>query len=75
MSLRVGIDIGGTFTDFALLRDGGVVLEKTLSTPDDPSRAVMTGLEQLAAREGVRCATSSRASTRSSTPPRSATTR
>ncbi|MCX5737493.1 MAG: hydantoinase/oxoprolinase family protein, partial [Proteobacteria bacterium] len=29
-----------------------VVLEKTLSTPDDPSRAVMTGLEQLAAREG-----------------------
>jgi len=53
MSGRVGIDIGGTFTDFALLRDGAVVLEKTLSTPDDPSRAVMTGLEQLAAREHV----------------------
>ncbi len=52
MSLRIGIDIGGTFTDFALLRDAGVVLEKTLSTPDDPSRAVMTGLGALAAREG-----------------------
>ncbi len=52
MSLRVGIDIGGTFTDFALLRGGDVVMAKTLSTPDDPSRAVMTGLEELAAREG-----------------------
>ena len=52
MSLRVGVDIGGTFTDFALLHDGGVVLEKTLSTPEDPSRAVMAGLEQLAARRG-----------------------
>ena len=52
MNLRIGIDIGGTFTDFALLRGADVVLEKTLSTPDDPSRAVMTGLEQLAAREG-----------------------
>ena len=53
MSWRVGIDIGGTFTDFALLRDDAVVLEKTLSTPDDPSRAVMAGLEKLAAREGL----------------------
>ncbi len=53
MSTRIGIDVGGTFTDFALLRDGAVVLEKTLSTPDDPSRAVMTGLEKLAAREGL----------------------
>jgi N-methylhydantoinase A len=51
MSLRIGIDIGGTFTDFALLRGVEVVLEKTLSTPDDPSRAVMTGLDALAARE------------------------
>jgi N-methylhydantoinase A len=51
---RVGIDVGGTFTDFAWLRaDGSVVLEKTLSTPDDPARAVLTGLEQLATRAGV----------------------
>ena len=51
--LHVGVDIGGTFTDFALLRDGEVVLEKTLSTPHDHSEAVMSGLEKLAAREAV----------------------
>jgi N-methylhydantoinase A len=52
VSWRLGVDIGGTFTDFALLRDDEIVLEKTLSTPDDPSEAVMVGLEKLAAREG-----------------------
>ena len=53
MSYRVGIDIGGTFTDFALLKGREIVLDKTLSTPEDPSIAVMTGLEQHAAREGL----------------------
>ena len=53
MTYRVGIDIGGTFTDFALLKDGDVVLEKTLSTPQDNSLAVMKGLEKLAAHEDL----------------------
>jgi N-methylhydantoinase A len=53
MSWRVGIDIGGTFTDFALQKGDGIVLEKTLSTPADRSAAVMQGLEKLAAREGL----------------------
>jgi N-methylhydantoinase A len=53
MSWRVGIDIGGTFTDFALLADGEVVLEKTLSTPGDRSLAVMQGLAKLADRRGL----------------------
>ncbi len=54
MSWRLGIDIGGTFTDFALLKDDGVVvLDKTLSTPDDRSLAVMEGIESLAAHEGL----------------------
>ena len=53
MSWRVGIDIGGTFTDFALLKGDQVVLEKTLSTPEDRSLAVMQGLEKLAEREGL----------------------
>ncbi len=53
MTYRIGIDIGGTFTDFALLRGEEVVLDKTLSTPDDHSLAVMEGLEKLAAREGT----------------------
>jgi N-methylhydantoinase A len=53
MGYRVGIDIGGTFTDFALLKGEGVVLHKTLSTPDDRSVGVMSGLEKLAALEGL----------------------
>ena len=53
MSWRVGVDIGGTFTDFALLKGEEVVLEKTLSTPLDRSEAVMEGLSRLAEREGL----------------------
>jgi len=53
MTYRVGVDIGGTFTDFALLKDDRVVLEKALSTPADRSLAVMEGLEKLARREGL----------------------
>ena len=56
MSYRVGIDIGGTFTDFALRTDAGVRLYKNLSTPEDRSQGVMTGLAALAAREGLELA-------------------
>lgn len=51
----LGIDVGGTFTDVALirLRDGWARYHKTPSTPDDPSRAVQTGIEQLLAMTGV----------------------
>lgn len=47
--IRVGIDIGGTFTDLLLVdpASGQTVVGKTLTTPDDPARAVRTGLEQL----------------------------
>lgn len=48
MGYRVGIDIGGTFTDFALLKDDEVILHKNLSTPEDRSLGVMQGLERLA---------------------------
>ena len=40
----MGIDIGGTFTDFVLQKESELVIEKTLSTPEDRSEAVMTGL-------------------------------
>jgi N-methylhydantoinase A len=50
---RVGIDIGGTFTDFALLRGSEVVLNKNLSTPQDRSVGVMSGLEKLAHTVGM----------------------
>ncbi len=43
----LGVDIGGTFTDFALISEGEVRVFKTSSTPDDPSRAVLTGLDEL----------------------------
>ena len=52
MAYRVGIDIGGTFTDFALLKGEEVVLYKNLSTPEDRSLGVMSGLERLARMEG-----------------------
>ena len=42
---RVGIDVGGTFTDFFLWSpDGGVDSAKVLSTPEDPSVGVIQGI-------------------------------
>jgi N-methylhydantoinase A len=49
MGYRVGVDVGGTFTDLICVTpDGSVVLDKTPSTLDDQSRGVMTGLGQIA---------------------------
>ena len=53
MTYRVGIDIGGTFTDFALLKGSEVILHKNLSTPEDRSEGVMQGLARLAELEGL----------------------
>jgi N-methylhydantoinase A len=51
---RIGIDVGGTFTDLvALDAAGGVTLAKAPSTPADPSLGVMDGLERLAEALGV----------------------
>jgi N-methylhydantoinase A len=45
---RVGIDIGGTFTDLLLVADdGSVVIGKTLTTPGDPSLAVESALRPV----------------------------
>ncbi|MGQ9548311.1 MAG: hydantoinase/oxoprolinase family protein [Roseiflexus sp.] len=49
----IGIDIGGTFTDFVLLRDGRVTVHKILSTPDDPARALLQGVDLLGAPAAV----------------------
>ena len=48
MGRRIGIDTGGTFTDL-VLRDGDapVSVAKVASTPDDPARAILAGLELL----------------------------
>jgi N-methylhydantoinase A len=46
--LRVAVDIGGTFTDLVLLDENRVVATgKVLTTPDDPSRGVAEGVEEL----------------------------
>jgi N-methylhydantoinase A len=45
----VGVDTGGTFTDFILFDGRGIRTHKVLSTPDDPSRAVLQGLRELGA--------------------------
>ena len=52
---RVGIDIGGTFTDLVLIDDetGERSVGKTLTTPEDPSEAVEEGLLGMLEREGI----------------------
>jgi N-methylhydantoinase A/oxoprolinase/acetone carboxylase beta subunit len=56
-TFAVGLDIGGTFTDFVLLDEqGGIKLHKLLTTPDDPSRAALQGLSELLSQNGVRIA-------------------
>lgn len=51
---RLGIDTGGTFTDFILAApDEGIRLYKTPSTPHNPPAAVQEGLRQISADLGV----------------------
>jgi len=52
---RVGVDIGGTFTDiFLLSSEGGeVAIGKVLTTPRDPALAVVNGLRALLAERGI----------------------
>ncbi len=51
-ALRVGIDVGGTFTDLAALESwsGRLVVQKVASTPREPHRAVIDALAALTAR-------------------------
>jgi len=46
----LGVDAGGTFTDFFLIADdGSVSVYKRPSTPDDPARAILDGLREMGA--------------------------
>ncbi len=52
--VRVGVDIGGTFTDIVLARaDGTLLVSKVSSTPHDPGVAVVKGLEALLASADI----------------------
>ena len=54
MAFRVGFDVGGTFTDFALQTPSGELLTgKRLTTVPDPSAACLAGLEEILARGGT----------------------
>ena len=51
---KIGIDVGGTFTDFVVAgEEGQPRFFKTQTTPDDPSIGVMTGLQEAAAAYGL----------------------
>jgi N-methylhydantoinase A len=52
-ALRVGVDTGGTFTDFVFEAAGALRIFKLASTPDDPSRAITDGLKRIAGETGL----------------------
>src|SRR6267143_1849602 len=51
-TVRVGVDTGGTFTDFVYEAAGHFEVFKLPSTPSDPSLAIREGLQQVAAKTG-----------------------
>jgi len=55
MGMRIGVDIGGSFADFAVLNDetGELKTLKVFSRPDSPGSEVLRGMEQLEERYGV----------------------
>jgi N-methylhydantoinase A len=55
MSYRLGVDVGGTFTDLLLVEDesGAMYRVKTPSTPTDPSEGVLVGVRRICEESGV----------------------
>jgi N-methylhydantoinase A len=55
MAYRLGVDVGGTFTDLFLVsdEDGRQWRVKTPSTPADPSRGVLAGVQRIASQAGI----------------------
>jgi N-methylhydantoinase A len=51
--VRVGVDTGGTFTDFVYQVGSNLRIFKVASTPDDPSRAISDGLRRIVDESGV----------------------
>lgn len=52
--LRLGVDTGGTFTDFVLLDAAGLRIHKVLSTPEAPEQAILQGIAELGLQDAVR---------------------
>ena len=55
MSYRLGVDVGGTFTDFLLFNEDEkeIVLAKVPSTPADLASGIMTGIEKITHNAGI----------------------
>ena len=55
MSFMLGVDVGGTFTDFSLYNTDTKEIQnfKRSSTPDDPSRAIVSGIIQILEECGI----------------------
>jgi N-methylhydantoinase A len=55
MSYRLGVDVGGTFTDFLLINesDGSTLTAKVPSTPEDSSIGVLNGVSRICDQSGV----------------------
>lgn len=49
----LGVDTGGTFTDFVLLQAGRLRIHKVLSTPEAPERAILQGIKELGLEQTV----------------------
>jgi len=52
-AVRIGVDTGGTFTDFVVWKDGRLFNKKVLSTPRNPSLAILDGLAEFLGEAGV----------------------
>src|SRR5580704_9178300 len=55
MRYRVGVDVGGSFTDFAVFdqMDGRISTLKVFSRPDAPGEEILAGLDVLTSRDGI----------------------
>lgn len=55
MSYMIGVDVGGTFTDFSLFdtESGALRHYKRSSTPEDPSKAIMGGIQEILAEQNI----------------------
>ena len=52
--IRLGVDTGGTFTDFVCLVDGKLRVHKVLSTPAAPEQAILQGISDLGLNDALR---------------------
>ena len=50
---RIGVDVGGTFTDIVLEHGGALTTAKVLTSPDAPDEAVLAGVDDVLARSGA----------------------